>query len=290
MSGTSYKLFIKNNSLVLLGHILIYAKGILLMPLIIKTVGSTIYGGYVLLVTFFGFLFGVSSFGVGFQRSRFLPSTSDRNTRSALFYTSFSFQFVSILILSIIFVIFYSYFGKILFKGEVSFGKWLVVPYLVGYLLYSQFTDYFRYTHRINFFNIATISYPYVNIGLIILVYFLGNKITINILLTLETISFFIVALPLLCKMVHEIGFQFIFPKIERIIADIKLGMPLVLGYIMDVILSSSDKYFIAVFLSVAAVGYYSPAYALGSLVVFFCKSFRSGVASIVMQSNGQQQ
>jgi O-antigen/teichoic acid export membrane protein len=63
MSQSYSRSFIKDNAVVIGGYILVYMKGIILMPMIIKTVGVTIYGGFVLLSSILGIVFGISSFG-----------------------------------------------------------------------------------------------------------------------------------------------------------------------------------------------------------------------------------
>jgi len=90
-----YRSFIKDNAIVLIGHILVYLKGIILMPIIIKTVGVTIYGGFTLLSSILGIAFGLSSFGAGFRARRFLPSAETMSARSDLFYPQFFFSLLS---------------------------------------------------------------------------------------------------------------------------------------------------------------------------------------------------
>ena len=58
MSQSYRRSFIKDNAIVIVGHLLVYMKGIILMPIIIKTVGVTIYGGFVLLFRFLGLFSG----------------------------------------------------------------------------------------------------------------------------------------------------------------------------------------------------------------------------------------
>lgn len=267
-----YKDFLKNNLLILTGQLLINLKAIVLIPVLVKSVGVTVYGGYILLMAIMSFVFGISSFGVGFRRSRFLPSANNWQTRQGLFYPQFSFQLISLTVLSLLLLLFSPFFERVLLKGEVTFAIWIVIPYLISYLLYSQSADYFRYTHRMNYFNYATVLYPYINIAIILLIYKLLHTLTINILFSVEILSSLLVALPFLIKMGREIGLKFLLPNIRNLIADFKLGFPLILGFIIDIILSSSDRYIIAAMISVTAVGYYAPAYALGSLIAFFPK------------------
>ena len=269
---STYNSFIKNNLIIFSGHLLIYAQGFILMPIIIKTIGVKVYGGYGILVSIFGLIFGISSFGVGFRRSRFLPSAENREERQALFYPQFNFHFISLMLLSLVLILSFHSLDRLFFKGEVSFSIWLVVPYFIFYLLYSQTTDYFRFTHRINYFNFATLSYAGLNILIILLLYWLAQKLTINVLFTIQIFSAVLVALPLTFKMVQEIGWRFALPNIQNLVDEIKLGFPLVLVYLVDFILNSSDRYVITAFISVTAVGYYNSAYALGSFIVLIPK------------------
>ena len=269
---STYDSFIKNNLIVLSGHLLIYAQGVIMMPIIIKTIGVQVYGGYGILITLVGFVMGISSFGVGFRRSRFLPSAQDRENRQALFYPQFYFQFASLMLLSMALIScsphWIDYYLKV--KYISRYGLLFPTLYFIYYI--AQTTDYFRYTHRINYFNFSTVSYAGLNIAFIILLFSLAYKLTINVLFTIQIISSVLVALPLTIKMVREIGFTIALPKILHLVEDIKLGFPLVLVYLVDFILNSSDRYVITAFMSVTAVGYYNAAYALGSFIVLLPK------------------
>ena len=267
-----YESFIKNNLLVLAGQLLVLAQSLIMVPIVIKTVGVEIYGGYVLLITLVGFICGISTFGVGFRCSRFLPSVHNFKDRTALFYPQFNFQFLTIIFLAVFIIYFYPLLDKLFLKGDVVFCPWLVLPYFIFYFVYWQAGNYFRYTHRIGLYNFATVSFAVLNIAIIFLYYACRIHLTVNILFSIQIGSSFLVALPLMLLMAKEIGFRATLPNITNLINDIKLGFPLVLSYIVDVILSSSDRYLLTAFLSVAAVGFYNPGYALGSLLVLLPK------------------
>ncbi len=267
-----YQAFIRNNVATLLGHLLISAQGIIIMPLIIKTVGVTIYGGYVLLTVLLGFVFGISSLGVGFRSCRYLPSTRDAAGRRQLYYPQFCFQLASLTLLALLLIVFSPLLVKYFLKNEVAFSVWLILPYLLFYFLYSQTTDYFRYTHRLNYFNYATIAYAYLMVALMVLTYTVFHRLSVNVLLSLRLFSSLLVALALGARMIREIGVKPSLPTLGRIVDDIRLGLPLIISYVVDLIISSSDRYLIAAFISVTAVGYYNPGYMLGSLIVFYPK------------------
>jgi len=264
----AYKSYIKDNILVLSGHTLIYFKGIILLPILIKSVGVTVYGGYTLVITTLGLLFGISSFGAGFRCKRFLPSSEGKNARQLLFYPQFFFQIAVIIGLSLLSLFFNPLIERHL--HDIKLAIWLVPLYLLSMTIWSQTTDYFRYTNRMAYFNCSTVVHPYAFIVVVLLILSLNQNLTVNLLLASELIVMFIISIPLSIKMLGEIGLQPFLYKIGELIEDLKLGFPLVLSYLVNFILSGSDRYLIAAFISVTAVGYYNPAYTLGSFIIFF--------------------
>jgi O-antigen/teichoic acid export membrane protein len=189
-----------------------------------------------------------------------------------LFYPQFFFQFGSLMLLSLALIWSFPALDRLLFKGDVTFSIGLVIPYFMFYFLYAQTTDYFRYTHRIHLFNFSTLSYACLNIAFILLLFSLSYRLTINVLFTVQIITSVLVSLPLTLKMVREIGLTITLPKIRQLGEDIKLGFPLVMVYMVDFVLNSSDRYVVTAFISVTAVGYYNSAYAMGSFIVLLPK------------------
>ncbi len=265
----SYRTFIKNNRSLLIGHLLIYAQGIILMPIVIKSAGVVVYGGYILLSGLVGFIFGISSFGVGFNCGRFLPGIEAREEKRDIFYPQFWFQFLMLVILALIFDLFYPGLNRFLIKGEFVFSKWLVSILLVSNLFYSQASSYFLSTHRIHHFNFATVALPYINLFLILAIYWIKKDLSLNMLFLTQIITYLLIGIPLSVLLFREIGVKLILPDLKQLKNDMRLGIPLRLNFIMDVVLSFSDRYVITYFLSVAAVGYYNPGYAIGSLTLF---------------------
>lgn len=271
---SSYRQFIRDNLMVTIGHILVYAKGIILLPILIKNIGANSYGGYVLLMTGMGFISGVSTLGVGFKFKRFMPSTGGTIEKRNLFYPQFFFQLISAFVVSLLLIISSNFIKTTVFKGEVVFSMYLVAIILIAYVLYGVSTDFFRYTHRMNYFTITTTSQPYLMILFIGIAVYIFHKKTLNFLLLAYLSTLILIAAPLLVKICKEIGFRLPTFRIRSIVEDIRLGFPLVLSYVVDFILSGSDRYVIAILMSTVAVGYYSPAYTLGSLVILFPKVF----------------
>lgn len=287
MSQTYYRSFIRDSVVVIGGHVLVYLKGIIIMPIIIKSVGVTIYGGFVLLTSILGIAFGLSSIGVGFRARRFMPSTNGMTERGDLFYPQFYFNTLSILILSLLFVLLEKPLNTKLLGNEVSYSIWIVPLYLVSCLLFSQGTDYFRYTSRVHYMMLAITSFPYLHIGFILLFLYAFGTISIstNMLVISMALSSLLVAVPCFWVILREIGVRTSFYKARSLASDIKLGFPIVLGYIVDVILAGGDRYFIAFYLSVTDVGYYVPGYVLGSLMVFVPKAMGTALPQLLSRA-----
>jgi len=282
---THYRSFVKDNSVVLAGHILVYMKGLILMPIIIKTVGVTVYGGFVLLSSVLGIAFGISSFGAGFRARRFLPSTAEMATRRELFYPQFLFGLFSILFFSTVLILLDRQINIYIFKNEISYSVLIIPLFLVLYFLYSQGIDYFRYTSRVHYMTAATLSFPYIHIGLILLFFCCYHFISINVLVLSQTLSAFLIVIPCFWIIFREIGVKFSFYSVKNLISDIKIGFPLVLNFIVDFILAGSDRYFIAFYMTVSAVGYYNPGYVLGSLIIFIPRAMGTALPQLMSKA-----
>jgi len=270
------KIFISNSIIIFGIHILIYLKGVFLMPLLIKNLGPTFYGGYAILISTFGFVFGISSFGAGFKINRYLPSIDDLNKRGEIFYNAFYFNLLTILIFSIIFIIFSDIFKKLFFGNIIGFSAVIIFWALIGNLIHHYFTNYFRYTHRLKHFAIASALAPYLFILIVFLLIFTNHPISLDSLIICNLISILIPGIPLMVLAIKEIGI-WRKPDLKLLVEDIKIGYPLTFTYILDFILSGGDRYVISYFLTVTAIAYYNPAYTLGFFIILIPKAL--GVA-----------
>lgn len=263
---------IRKSLYTLIGHFLIYAQGLFLTPLVIKISGPEVYGKYILLTSYLGIVFGISSLGVGISARRSLPSLDTQNERGNLFYPQFLFQLIMVTSLALVSMILFKVTN--IYNKLPHFSLWLIPFYLLSYTFHSQGTDYFRYTHRIGVFNFSTISQPYLFVGITLMIYFTMHRLDVTTLLFSLSISCIIISLLLMIFVWREIGLPKRFYKVKELIAEIRLGFPVVLSFIVDTILSVGDRYIISIFLSDRDVGMYAPAYTLGSLLIFIPKVF----------------
>jgi O-antigen/teichoic acid export membrane protein len=98
------------------------------------------------------------------------------------------------------------------------------------------------------------------------------ENIDINLLLVSSSLASLLVIIPLIYQLNKQINFKLQVYSLQKLMQDVKLGLPLTLNYIVDTIVVIGDRYVIALFLGTTAVGYYNPAYVIGSLIVLFAK------------------
>lgn len=284
MSTSYYRSFIKDNTIVNLGQVFIILQPIILLPIIIKTVGVTKYGGYVLIVSILSFVMGISSFGVGLKMTRFMPSAKGIEERRNLFYPQFYFNISSILMFSLFLIILNRQIKHYLFTDEITYSAPILGFYLVCYFLFGQGVNYFRYTSRLTYMTLGGLFSPCLNVG-IILLFWHFNLLSINVLVLSAGISSLLIAIPCFVVIFREIGVTSPYFEIKNLISDIKIGLPLVMNFIVDFVLSGSDRYVIALFLSVTAVGYYNPAYALGTIIIFIPKAMGTAIPQLLSKA-----
>ena len=66
-------------------HVMIFVQSLVMIPLIVKTSGIEIYGYYTILISLLGVIYGLSSFGYGYNAMRYLPSAKTIEEKSKLF-------------------------------------------------------------------------------------------------------------------------------------------------------------------------------------------------------------
>jgi len=291
MNSNLYKDFVRHNVGGLLTHVAVYTQGLFITPILIKSVGVELYGGYGLIAISLGFLFGISSFGVGYRSHRYLPGANTSQDRRDLFYPPFFFQLCSLGVLSLVILLLEPVLQSWLVKEKVEFNLLLAPLYLFCMMLFAQFTDFFRYTNRINIMNVAGVLFPYLGIGMMLAVVRYNLAwVTINNLVLIQVLAMGIVTLPLMVRAIREIGLALSRQSFDQYWTDFRLGLPLVLQNITDNILGVGDRYVLALFMSVIAVGYYNPAYGLGSLILFFPRAVGTALPQLLSRAvdNGQ--
>lgn len=283
------KHFIRNNTLTIMWYAFSSLQGLILLPVLVKNIGVTVYGGYVLLKTGVEFLYGISSLGVGFKYKRFVPSTVDPLERNKLFYPQFFFQFLVLLIIFALLTGLNSFIKSVVYRNEFDFSIGLLCLVILMKFLGGQIAHFFRYTHRINILIYSAIVNSILMIIFVLIGVLVFKKKDINLILQAEIYSSIIANSYVTVKLLREIGFSFPVLKAKQIIEDIKLGIPLIFSYVLDFIMYSSDRYIIGGLMSASAVGLYSPAHSMGGVIGVVPKAMNMSLLPTLAKANDEK-
>jgi O-antigen/teichoic acid export membrane protein len=253
-----------------IGHILISASGLLLIPLIIRLGSVETLGLFSLYSSVLSVLYGISSFGAGFRMRRYLPGLNDPIARAALVYPQLWFQCLSLLLLASVTIIAWPIVITIVGgnKPNSTLAPGIILTYLMSQLVYAQSADYFRYTHRTTVYTVATSSTPYLAFTMMAAIYFGTHRITINNIILCQSLGSLCIGSVLMVIAIREIGFNLTFPEMKTLKKDILLGLPLVMAFLVDMLLAASDRFVIGGVLSTKEVGLYVSAYSIGMLIM----------------------
>lgn len=285
MQHSSIKEYLKDNITVMLGLALIHLKSFILMPIIIKILGVTAYGGYILLVSTLGIFYAFSSLGVGISAKRYLPASKVEGNRSNLFYPQFTFGLITVLVLALLSFTFADEIRFYLFDNKIDYAPFIIPAYLITFFLYSQGIDYFRYTSRIPHMTLGVTIHPFIHISLVLLFFFILNIISLDILILSEILAACIIGIICMMVIVKEIGFRMVLLRPSALWTEIKIGIPLVLDNVIGVLLAAGDRYVIAFLLSLTAVGYYTPGYMLGSVAMLIPKAIGTVIPQLMSKA-----
>lgn len=271
--ATESRRFGRNVLLNGLTQLLIHMRGLIVMPILIRMAGETVFGAFILVGSFITFLHGISGLGVYYSYWRSLPATKGRDERRRLLMPQLSFRVVVTTILCVIIVVFDEYLSRILMLGALPFDAWLAAAWLFALLVLDQSTNYYRYTERMMVVNLLTIGHFFLYISSIVWAAGVLDGLSLNLLLALQASAILLVSLPVMAfGVLRETGVERPRMPVGTFVRQARLGLPLTLEFVVDFLLAAGDRYLISFFLTVTAVGYYQPAYQVAALLAFVPK------------------
>jgi O-antigen/teichoic acid export membrane protein len=258
---------------------------LLLMPLVIKTAGAAVFGGYVVLNSLFTLTTQAFTLGAGYKCRRSLPTASTGTERAGLFVSSASFQLVTYAIAAVALMLAMPAIRHVFLHDQAPFALWLVPPLVfAGYLTYLS-DDFYRYTQRLRFISFATAARSFGVPALVLTLGLVSGRLSMNRLFAAQTVAFIVPGLVLWLLIVREIPLRFKLSSWEYYRNDIRYGLPLATAVLVENFLATSDRYILAGCLSIKDVGAYSVACALGSLILLVPKVVSSVLPATLAQA-----
>jgi Membrane protein involved in the export of O-antigen and teichoic acid len=261
----SYRVFVKRIGLVGATNILVVITSIILTPLLTKTLSVSDYGVWIEVNTTYLLITGFNSLGLSGALIRFTAAEKDKKVIQEIFYSFVTLILITSLITSLILFYLSKSISIILFNGNVEVVMLTSSIIFIG-SLNLFLIDYFRASGRMKIYSALLLIQAYFSLALIS--YFLLSSkglITIVTALLITQLLITVIAIPII---VQNIGFKI--PKFNNIIEYLKFGIPTIPNSIAYWVVDSSDRYFIAILLGTAFVGFYSPGYILGTLIFIF--------------------
>ncbi|MCL2116150.1 MAG: polysaccharide biosynthesis C-terminal domain-containing protein [Methanobrevibacter sp.] len=272
-----YKQFVQRIGLVGITNILISLSGLIFIPIITKNLSTADYGIWAQVNTTIALMPNIANLGLPYTMVRFLSAEKDKNKIKESFYSMLAVVFTISLAISGIFLIFQDLIANSIFGGNVE------VVYITAIISFFacinlMLISFFRTFQQIKRYSLFLVLQTY--IGVVISSYLVLANYNIQIVvmgLLIANLAVFIIMIILIFR---YLGLAI--PKFKYLKEELEFAIPTIPSNISSWVVDSSDKYVIGIFLGSAAVGYYAPSYALGSILLMFLSPFAILLPSIL--------
>lgn len=259
----SYKKFVKDIGLLGITQLITALSGIITLPIITKFLGTENYGTWVQLLVTLGLISSFAIINLPSAIVRFLAAEKNIEEIQDGIWSVFVLMIFILTIISVLLLSFLNPVSQFLKCNQVF--VLLLIPIIIFECLNSIFYNFFRAFQEIKKCSYFTIFFKLTETLLIILTIILGYGLIGAILsMLVARFGLFLIMFILIIK---KIGIKI--PKFLKIKEYLSFCLPLIPVDASYWIIQSSDKYFIAYFLGMLFVGYYAPAYTLGSCISF---------------------
>jgi|ERR1035437_1591500 O-antigen/teichoic acid export membrane protein len=265
MVMADYKLFVQRIGLIGVTNLFLSLSGIILLPILTKNLPIQDYGIWAQITVTIAIVTPVASLGLDSAIARYLPSLTQKEEIQEIFYSIFFLVLPVYIIVSALIYIFSGTISSSLFYGYVPIVKILSVIIFFE-CINNLFLDYLRAKQMITKYSLLSIIKNYVQVFSVSFLILMGKGLLGAIfgLLLTNVLVFLIMAYIIYLNIGVKI------PKFKNMKEYLSFGIPLVPMVVSGWVVNSSDRYVIGLVLGAASVGYYSPGYSLGSLILMF--------------------
>lgn len=262
-----YKLFAQRVGLVGIVNLIVSLRGLILIPILTKTLGADAYGAWSVIIVTISLLSPLALMGLTTAMIRFLAAEKDKRSIQEGFYSViFIVLFTGSIILLAVFLLADSF--AIMILKDISAAPLIKIASIVILLqaLDLASLEFFRAFGRMKKYSGLMLLQTVAEVGFV--AYFVLSGFGLFGAVVSLLISRGVVLLISTSFIFNEIGFRL--PKFYGVGDYLRFGLPLVPTALLGWITSSSDRYLIGYFLSLQMVGIYSAAYNIGAIIGFF--------------------
>lgn len=264
---SEHRIFVKRIALVGIARFITGFRGLILLPILAKTLGSVGYGIWAQISVTVGLLVPFIMLNLNSSVVRFLPSEKDnKKIARGVFTVIFTVLLISIFFALVLFL-FSNIFASIFLKdSSTSIFIKLASVLLILESLSQICLDPFRIFGNIRKYSVLTILQTILEVTLVAMAVFLGFALQGAIVALL--ITRVIILIFSLHFIVLHIGFAW--PDFKLLKPYLAFSLPLLPIGIFDILINSSDRYVVGIFQGVSIVGIYSATYSIGFLATVF--------------------
>lgn len=264
---SEYSVFISRIGLVGLAKFITSLRGLILLPILAKTLGVTNYGIWAQILVTIGLLMSFATLNLSAGMVRFLPAEKDKkNIARVIFTVIFTVLFVAVIFALILFLL-SDPFAKILLRDvSASFFIKIGAFLLILEALRQTSLESFRIFGQIKRYSILTVLQTFLEIGLVSFLVLSGFGL-LGVLIAF-LIARSIILLLSLFFIISYVGFAL--PRFGILRPYLVFALPLIPIGLLEVVIASSDRYVIGFFKGAASVGVYSATYNIGLIAGIF--------------------
>ena len=244
-------------------------SGIILLPILTKTLPVEDYGRWVQFLIILRAAFIVSEMGISIAMLRFMPSEKDTQKVSEQFYTTLIIILTLNGLASVALLTYPQMIANYLFGGAIQlvYSASIILP-ITGLNIVCLY--YFRARNQIKKQTLFTNMQAYLVVGIVGALVLIQKNLMIAVAgYTIAQIILFGVMFVVIAK---EIGIRA--PNPSYLKSYFKFGLPVASNNIMHTIIGSSDRVLIGIFMTMTYVGYYNTAYSIGFVLMFLAAPF----------------
>ena len=264
-----YKLFAQRVGLTGIVNIIVSLRGLILLPILTKTLGTDLYGVWTLILVTISLLMPLCLLGLSTAMIRFFAAERDKNKIKQDFYAVFTLITLFSVLLAAIFFAFSEPLAIAFFGGSssITFVR-LLSPIIILTTLDVICIEFFRAFQQMKKYAGLSILQQILEIIFISYAILSGYSL-FGALLSLIVVRAFLLLFSFLI-IYSQIGIGRPNLNLSVLKPYLSFSLPLIPATISYLIVNLSDRYVIGYFLGVASVGIYSAAYNIGSIVGIF--------------------
>jgi len=260
-SDGGLKKVVQDIGIVGISRILTSISGLILLPILTRTLGAYGYGLWTQAMVTIGLIIPILLLGLQQAIVRIFPSKDLKSIKED--FMSIMFILFPIIFAFFIFMFLYpNLLADLIFDGEIFVVKFVALIIFV-YSFDTIFFRVFQAFREMKKYALAKVLTKYGELGLASFLVFTGYGLfgALAAVLIIRTGLFLILTFELFRRFgIHK-------PKFSRTKEYLNLGLPYIPSGISYWFINTSDRYLISYFLGVTFVGYYSPGYTIGMSV-----------------------